>query len=152
MNEHIEQRFFNKVDKTNSCWNWTALRSKQGYGRLTVNRKNYTAHRISWILHNGEIPDGLFVCHHCDNTSCVNPDHLFLGTAKDNALDRSAKGRGRDDNGKKHPSAKLKECDVYYIREKLSEGVLGKDLAAKFNVCCMTISNIKTGRRWRSVK
>lgn len=152
MNEQIVKRFFNKVDKSEGCWNWTALRSKQGYGRLTALRKDYTAHRMSWIIHNGEIPEGLFVCHRCDNPSCVNPDHLFLGNAKDNAIDRNHKNRHRDDNGDKHPCAKLSNSQVLDIRKKLEQGIQGKKLAKEFNISRMTISNIKLGKKWKSVQ
>lgn len=88
------KRFFDKVDKTESCWNWTASkRSKFGYGAFKMNGKLHDAHRASWILKNGEIPIGIYVCHKCDNPSCVNPDHLFLGSPKDNVLDCIEKGR-----------------------------------------------------------
>lgn len=147
----LDQRFFNKVHITGGCWNWIAHRNKAGYGRITVMKKDCTAHRISWMLHHGEIPQGLFVCHHCDNPSCVNPEHLFLGTAKDNAIDRNLKGRNRDDNGEKHPCAKLTQLNVMDIREKLHSGVLCRDLAKEFNVSDSTIRNIKHGRKWRSL-
>lgn len=148
----LEQRFYSKVTIKDGCWHWNAHKSKSGYGRLTIQSKEYTAHRLSWMIHYGEIPYGLFVCHKCDNPSCTNPEHLFLGTAKDNAIDRNRKNRHRDDSGEKHPSAKLTNRDVIHIRRRLEQGIQGKTLAQEFGVSRMTISNIKTGRKWSSVQ
>ena len=89
----LETRFWKKVafGSEDVCWLW--LGSKQRYGVFYNSRHNYRAHRIAWILTYGPIPDGLLVCHHCDNPPCCNPKHLFLGTSSDNARDSVAKGR-----------------------------------------------------------
>jgi hypothetical protein len=94
----IAERFFEKVAiiPFHDCWEWVAAKNEKGYGKFSIGttHTNLKAHRVSWMLANGSIPDGLFVCHRCDNPGCVRPDHLFLGTPKDNMIDKVRKGRG----------------------------------------------------------
>lgn len=93
MSDTVEQRFWPKVEKTDSCWIWKAARRPDNYGQFKFRGQMMNANRVSWILHNGEIPDGLLVCHRCDNPPCINPDHLFLGSHQDNRTDAVKKGR-----------------------------------------------------------
>lgn len=100
----LERRFWAKVNKSGpipahvphlgECWEWTAYRmANGGYGQIRLPKKNLSAHRASWLLTYGAIPEGMQVCHKCDNPPCVRPDHLFVGTAQDNMRDMIAKGR-----------------------------------------------------------
>lgn len=87
--------FWPRVQISDGCWEWQGSRSGYGYGTMKIAGAVVYAHRFSWELHFGLIPPRMFVCHHCDNPPCVRPDHLFVGTATDNARDRNAKGRDR---------------------------------------------------------
>ena len=89
-----ERRFFSRVDHTGKCWLWVGAVTSRGYGWFVAKGRQWTAHRFSWHISRGPIPDGLFVCHHCDTPRCVRPQHLFLGTHADNMADMKAKGRG----------------------------------------------------------
>jgi hypothetical protein len=90
------RRFWDKVEKSDGCWNWKASKNKQGYGRFGIAAgQSVNAHRVSYAIANGPIPIGLFICHVCDNPSCVNPDHLFAGTRQDNIDDMMIKKRSR---------------------------------------------------------
>jgi len=109
----LEKRFWAKVDirGDDECWNWKACKNQYGYGLFTIAGKKVVAHRLSYELEIGSIPDGLHVCHKCDNPSCVNPNHLFIGTRRDNWLDSINKGR----------QGKLNADDVHEIRRKYGE-------------------------------
>lgn len=101
------RRFYNKVNKTNSCWLWTGSLTGNGYGKINIDKKYISTHRLAWELVNGPIPEGMHICHTCDTRLCVNPEHLFLGTPKDNAMDREQKGRG---NSRGHKNKKQEVC------------------------------------------
>jgi len=144
-----QRRFWEKVDKKgrNGCWNWTA--ASNDYGQLKIKGLNLRAHRVSYFLANGPIPEGLLVCHHCDNRYCVNPNHLFLGTQKDNIQDAIRKNRfkftGKGEDCYVH---KLSETDVINIRGRCLKGENMNALAREFAVSPPTIHKIKARTRW----
>lgn len=145
-----------KVNDASGCWEWQGSK-RHGYGRIIVGsrkdgtRKSKSAHRVSYELFCGEIPDGFDVCHKCDNPCCVNPDHLFVGTRQDNVNDREAKGRNKPPKGTKNGRAKLTESDVLEIREKRRSGAFFYELAEEYGVCKKTIQDAVSGRNWANV-
>lgn len=150
----LEERFWSKVAKGGGCWEWTRYREPDwGYGifRAVPGESMQKAHRVSWEIAHGPIPEGMQVCHRCDNPPCVRPDHLFLGTHLDNMRDRNAKGRQSRDGstpGENSTSAKLTDEQVKDIRDRyLAGGVLQQDLAAEYNISQTQISRIVRGVR-----
>ena len=112
----LEERLMSIVNKTNSCWIWTAGTNQKGYGQIKVNGKTKAAHRISYMIYKGEIGD-LYVCHTCDNPPCINPDHLWLGTCKDNHQDREIKRRGKNSRKTHCPQGhEYNEKNTYYSK------------------------------------
>ncbi|MBA2706616.1 MAG: HNH endonuclease [Gemmatimonadaceae bacterium] len=149
----LSQRFWQKVNKTSDCWEWTGHRQPAGHGLIGRGGRGNgmaLAHRVSWEFHYGEIPEGLKVCHHCDNGWCVRPDHLFLGTQADNLADMRAKGRAFiPPPGQDHPAARLLDEDVYAIRAAdLSERGSQRRLAEKYGVSSTHIRWIRQRRQW----
>lgn len=145
-----EQAFASRVAKNgdSGCWLWGGYKNMAGYGSLKVDGKMTRAHRYSWELHNGPIPDGMHVLHRCDNPPCVNPDHLWLGTDADNAADRAAKGRSNPPKGDAHWNAKLTEPDMYAIR---ADTRILREIATDYGVTPSTISFIKHRKTWRHI-
>lgn len=140
----LKDRFESKFRVTPGCWIWEAHIDRGGYGGFKA-PNNKTAHRFSYRLYVGEIPDGLFVCHRCDNRRCVNPDHLFLGTTQENTADKVAKGRTARIFGEKNKCSKLTNADVYEIRATLDSH---EDAAKRFGVSASNICMIRSGKSW----
>lgn len=136
--------------KASGCWHWNQSLQTSGYGQLRIEGKSWLAHRASWVAHEGPIPEGLLVLHKCDNTVCVNPKHLFLGTHKDNNQDMVSKNRHLTGFCKGHTLSRTKRLrkltDEHVAEIRSSDWVL-KDLADKFKVSIPTISLIKRGLR-----
>jgi hypothetical protein len=114
--ESMEQRFNKKyiINEHTDCWEWTAAKNNIGYGMFRFSKELMrTAHRVSYEINKGPIPHGMVVCHTCDNPKCVNPDHLWVGTHKDNSRDMTSKGRhGKHMLGKKHKLATCQHCGI----------------------------------------
>lgn len=149
--DHDVKRFWAKVDKSGDCWLWTAFTLK-GYGKFSLSRvdgvqKNLRAHRMSWELHFGEIPEGLSVLHSCDTPGCVRPDHLFLGTHQDNMDDKVLKNRQYIPTGVLNASAKLDGDMVLCIR-KYASLFTQKQLGEFFNVSRQTIGIVIHNIGW----
>jgi hypothetical protein len=149
----VEARFWPKVRKTATCWLWTGSEKHNGYGQIFFDGGPKRVHRISWVIHFGKIPKGKWVLHRCDNRCCVNPEHLFLGTAEDNTADMMSKNRcsriGR--KGEDNPSAKLSDKDIesiriLYVPRRLRKSGIKylslEEVAKRFNICQSYVSTI----------
>ncbi len=145
--------FWAKVDIKNptQCWEWTGKKNTDGYGVVRINKREERTHRISWKLSIGAIPEGKYVLHRCDNRSCTNPAHLFLGTQQDNIADMDAKGRRKSAIGANNGRSKLTEKDVLTIRSLSNKGIIGTKLAAQFGVHKSTIYEILSGTNWKHI-
>jgi len=141
------ERFWSKAQlaPNNECFPWLGAKHQQGYGTFRYQGKSQYAHRVAWILVNGSIPNRLHILHRCDNPGCVRPDHMFLGTNKDNIHDSMVKGRRK---GVKHPGrvCKLSFEQVKQIRVDLQH-TSQQQIADAYGVSASTISLIATGRR-----
>ncbi len=158
------ERFWSKVKKTDLCWEWTAGKHL-GYGKISILNKGVRAHRYSYELHFGAIPKGMMVCHRCDNRCCVRPDHLFIGTAEDNARDAYYKGRINNFNGAKIGNTNgFKKGHGYYenaksrvltmeqateIRDLVKQGIKQATLAKRHGVSTNLINRIVHNKSYK---
>ena len=145
------ERFWEKVDKNGDCWEWTAQVDRDGYGQFWFNRESVRAHRHAHSLARGPIPDGMLICHHCDNPGCVRPSHLFMGTQGDNTRDSISKERWTDNRGELHPNSRLTEKDVLEIRRLATLGVKQSLLRRMWAISQPHTSDIVARRKWRHI-
>jgi predicted metal-binding protein len=146
----VESAFWDRVNKRedDECWEWQGYLMPNGYGQLKEREKNVYAHRYSYKLHFGELPEELCVCHKCDNRKCVNPNHLFIGTVADNMRDMYEKGR----NYKGKPgTTKLTPEQVRMIRTLCENNYDKTEIAKVFGLKRCTVANIYSRRLWKEV-
>jgi hypothetical protein len=156
--EAVERRFWSKVDRSrgpDACWLWAASRNQRGYGKFGMRDTMVRAHRFSWELANGPVPADLLVLHKCDVRHCVNPAHLFLGTAMDNTRDMIAKGRRRTPlnlpRGEAQHQSKLTTSDVLRMRRLFKSGVRLAELARMFGVTPTAAGYVCARRSWAHI-
>ena len=134
------------------CWLWTAAASDRGYGVFREPGMSSQAHRAAYELLVGEVPPGALVCHRCDNRLCVNPDHLFVGSPRDNMDDMDSKGRRRSAQGVQHPFAKLTDAMVLEMRTAWARGESSSSIGSRYGVDRSVAYRVCTGERWAHVK
>lgn len=157
--QSVIDRFWSKVVKGDSCWEYQQSLSHNGYGRFWDGERGWQAHRFSWTITNGAIPDGLLACHHCDNRKCVRPDHLFLGTYAENMRDASAKKRlnGQSPNsrfllGENHNPHKLTDEKVRQIRRLVASGRSLGSVSREFGIAHITARKVVQRKAWAHVE
>jgi len=149
-----ECRIIPRTKIVGDCWEWTGCRNAEGYGNITFEHRSSKAHRESYRLFVGPIPDGLFVLHKCDNPPCVNPAHLFLGTNADNMADKKSKGRGRGGNirGSAHYRAKINEGIVLDMRSMFDGGMHRQEIYKRFpHLSRALVDSVIYRERWKHV-
>ncbi len=152
VHDNIEDRLTNYIDKTDTCWNWIGYKNDHGYGLISIGRGKQTrAHRFMYERYKGTIPKDMKVLHSCDNPACVNPEHLSIGTQKDNVKDMMNRGRGgyKSFHGESHHMSKLTDEKVKQIRDLWDKGgVYQSQLAKQFGVSQQVISKVVNYKAW----
>lgn len=149
--ERLNKIFNKSVIKSENCWDWKGVSHHSGYCHMNYDGKDMGIHRVSWLLYHGNIPHGINILHKCDNRRCSNPDHLFLGTSKDNHDDMVNKGRKNSPSGENHHNSKLTSEKVKKIKELLILGVTSSRICRDFNMSKGAIEGIKLGKTWKHV-
>lgn len=153
--EHVKKELVSKRNIINGCWEFIGQIDRNGYGRRTFTikgkKQKKPVHQIAYLLWKGEIPEKMFVCHTCDNRKCFNPEHLWIGTCKDNLQDMKNKGRCVNHKGENHPRAKLTEIDVLDIRSLYQEGICMADISRKYKVTSSAIDYICKRKNWKHI-
>lgn len=146
-----KQRFYRYIetDPNTGCWEFIGTRNKRGYGVFTFENKKVPAHRFSYQIHVGNIPEGRLVLHKCDNPPCVNPEHLFIGTQFDNMRDMVQKGRNANTKGTNNPRASIYDDSVIQIRDLWDTGASIKEIAIHFMIPKSTVRNIISNVTWK---
>lgn len=155
------KRFYDKVkiNPETGCHEWTAYKGRWGYGRFRVGGTCKLAHRVAWEMENEPIPEGMLICHHCDNPCCVNPEHLFVGTNQDNATDKMTKGRGNQPKGESSGMSKITREQALVVHRRLRAverypsgrvkmGELQR-IAKETGLTRQTVSHISQGHTWK---
>jgi len=146
LKERLEK--FSKRNEKTGCIEWTGSCDCDGYGQTSKDR-NYRTHRLAYEIYVGPIPEGKLVCHHCDNPSCINTDHLYLGTHKDNVRDKMERGRANIPTGEKSASSKLTEEQAIELIRAKKSGKSTKAISDQFNISYYTVLEIVRGRSWK---
>lgn len=148
----IVERLLSRIKvSANGCFEWSGYRNAGGYGWVRYNGTARLAHRVSFEVFRRQIPEGLFVCHHCDVRSCINPAHLFLGTQQENMIDAAQKNRLARQSGEWHPRAKLTDAMVIQIRALHAEGKQQVEIAAIYNIGTSTVNGICLRKNWKHI-